>query len=276
MSADAPIIASAVVIPPNATQPSPPHRKRRESADQAAPADDPEAPSSKRTRLAPASAQDEKSRSQRLFGSILGNLGRVAQDTRTKKRQEVDAKMQEKLRTQQEEEQADFRRSREVRDEERRVFAIHAAQIRRRNDSHMANFLSTRAKPKIYYRPWKLLQSQELTIQKQKEMAARNRSPSPSGAATAKDPPSLQEPEPMSPTAVLDRRDESKETADDDTNNKEDAVMKDDETNHDDDDDGGDDTRQDDSKTQVESKARDTSPGPNVQPGDEEEEMVEY
>ncbi|KAK6341331.1 hypothetical protein TWF696_008410 [Orbilia brochopaga] len=271
MSADAPIIASAVVIPPNATPPSPPHRKRRESTDLTSANDDPEAPSSKRTRLAPASIQDEKSRSQRLFGTILGNLGRVSQDTRTRKRQEVDAKMQEKLRAQQAAERAGMRRNREVKEEGKRAFANHAAQVRRRNESHMANFLSTRARPKIYYRPWKLLRSQELLIEQQKEIAARNRSPSPNTAPrrhseVQQDRDSI----PIYHSSDDDKRDQP-------LDDKEDTAMKDDTTTRE-----GDTSRHeyddDDTKSNEGggSKAREPSPIPLVQPGDEEEEMVEY
>ncbi|KAK6543764.1 hypothetical protein TWF694_000496 [Orbilia ellipsospora] len=272
MSTDAPIIASAVVIPPNATQPSPPPHhsrlKRRESSD---PSNTPDEPS-KRTRLAPAtSIQDEKSRSQRLFGSILGNLGRVSQDTRTKKRLEVEAKMQEKMKAQQEEEMAGIKRSREVKEEGRKVFASHAAQVRRRNESHMANFLATKSKPKIYYRPWKLLRSQELTIEKQKELAARNRSPS---------PPSLPSPEtkrstfraaeddiisPVSPTST--RHKQANEP-------KEDTEMGD-EGNEMTDHDLRDEIKDD--RQHQQGKERPSSPIDSMQHGgDEEEEMVEY
>ncbi|KAF3913662.1 hypothetical protein ABW21_db0208836 [Orbilia brochopaga] len=269
MSADAPIIASAVVIPANATPPSPPHRKRRESTDLTSAADDPDAPSSKRTRLAPASIQDEKSRSQRLFGTILGNLGRVSQDTRTRKRQEVDAKMQEKLRAQQAAERAGMRRNREAKEEGKRAFASHAAQVRRRNESHMANFLSTRARPKIYYRPWKLLRSQEIVIEQQKEAAARNRSPSPE--IDMKDHPV---PSDGDPVHTYDPHDDDKH--DQSLDDKEDTVMKDDPQTREDDalrHESDDDTK---SHKNGGSKARELSPESHVQPGDEEEEMVEY
>ncbi|KAF3933511.1 hypothetical protein ABW20_dc0102135 [Dactylellina cionopaga] len=277
MSAEAPIIASAVVIPPNATQPSPPPQshslKRRESSDPSASTEESGGPS-KRTRLGAAAVQDEKSRSQRLFGSILGNLGRVSQDTRTKKRAEVDAKMQEKLKAQQEEEKADIRRNREVKEEERKMFASHAAQVRRRNESHMANFLATRSKPKIYYRPWKLLRSQEITIEKQKEMAARNRSPSPFSTDRRRSTYAEDTTEPISPTSTRSRRDrhlESEEGVGEHAD-KEDTIMQETTaTDQDHDQDSRQDTKDDD-----ESKRRESSPISNVQHGDEEEEMVEY
>ncbi|EPS38353.1 hypothetical protein H072_8046 [Dactylellina haptotyla CBS 200.50] len=272
MSADAPIIASAVVIPPNATQPSPPHRlKRRESSDPTnAPEDTGEAPA-KRTRLGPArSIQDEKSRSQRLFGSILGNLGRVSQDNRTKKRLEVEAKMQEKMKAQQEEEKADIRRNREVKEEERKMFTSHAAQIRRRNESHMANFLVTRSKPKIYYRPWKLLRSQEILIEKQKEMAARNRSPSPLPTDRRRSSYAADSLDPISPTISRETRDNRSY----EEPSKDDAEMHEDTTTTYKDSPSPLDVRQDTNRE--EEKARESSPVADTRHGDEEEEMVEY
>ncbi|KAF3938296.1 hypothetical protein ABW19_dt0207914 [Dactylella cylindrospora] len=257
MSTEAPIIASAVVIPPNATQPSPPHRKRRESADRTS-LD--ESIPSKRTRLVAAPGQDEKNRSQRLFGSILGNLGRVSQDNRTKKRLEVEAKMQEKLKAQQEEDKADIKRNREVKEEERKLFASHAAQVRRRNESHMANFLATKSKPKIYYRPWKLLQSQEIVIEKQKEMAARNRSPSPYNNAESSG--YREETEPISPTDTRSRSNRDREDGGRDTTMREDTSDIDEDLRHD--------TKGD------EPRDKESSPTPNEQARDEEEEMVEY
>ncbi|KAK6348200.1 hypothetical protein TWF718_006010 [Orbilia javanica] len=264
MSTDTPIIASAIVIPPNATQPSPPppsRLKRRESSDDT-PAD---SINPKRTRLAPGSGQDEKSRSQRLFGSILGNLGRVSQDTRTRKRLEVEAKMQEKMRVQQEEDKADLKRNKEVKEEERKAFANHAAKVRRENETHMANFLATKSKPKIYYRPWKLLRSQELIIEKQKEMVAGNLSPSPLSAQPERSIATTIG-QPTSPTTTRgQRRDKTDEVLDkEDTTMQEDAISG-----------PGDQSSRRNSKDQG-TGDRDISPVPNVQPGDEEEEMVEY
>ncbi|KAF3195751.1 hypothetical protein TWF225_000138 [Orbilia oligospora] len=269
MSTDTPIIASAIVIPPNATQPSPPpssRLKRRESSDDT-PTD---SVNPKRTRLAPGSGQDEKSRSQRLFGSFLGNLGRVSQDSRTRKRQEVDAKMQEKMRVQEEEDKADLKRNRELKEEEKKAFANHAAQIRRRNESHMANFLATKSKSKIYYRPWKLLRSQELVIEKQKEMAARNRSPSPSPSNSGH-LMDISTAQLVSPTTI---RDQKREKSDEELN-KEDITMQEDISAV--------------PSNQYQSSRRhskdlgaqnkEPSPVPSVRPGgeeEEEEEMVEY
>ncbi|KAK6358262.1 hypothetical protein TWF730_007612 [Orbilia blumenaviensis] len=266
MSTDAPIIASAVVIPPNATQPSPPpssRLKRRESSDDT-PTD---SINPKRTRLAPGSGQDEKSRSQRLFGSILGNLGRVSQDTRTKKRLEVEAKMQEKIRVQQEEDKADLRRNREVREEERKAFASHASQVRRRNEVHMANFLATKTKPKIYYRPWKLLRSQELIIEKQKEMATRNKSPSPPPTFSRRST-DCSVSRPITPTTARDHQgDKSLDEMDrEGTAVRESGVASTDNRDQD--------SRMD--SKDGETRHREPSPVPSVQPGDEEEEMVEY
>ncbi|KAK6501534.1 hypothetical protein TWF481_009371 [Arthrobotrys musiformis] len=266
MSTDAPIIASAIVIPPNATQPSPPPHtsrlKRRESSDDTAA----DSIHPKRTRLAPGSGQDEKSRSQRLFGSILGNLGRVSQDTRTKKRLEVEAKMQEKIRVQQEEDRADLKRNKEVKEEEKKAFANHAAQIHRRNESHMANFLATKSKPKIYYRPWKLLRSQELIIEKQKEMAAKNRSPSP--FPTQSRPTDTSTAQPISPTMSRSQR---QDKFDEDLD-KGDTTMHEDPTAAANSRDHGSRTDSNDQET----RHKEPSPVPSVQPGDEEEEMVEY
>ncbi|KAK6518036.1 hypothetical protein TWF506_005201 [Arthrobotrys conoides] len=266
MSTDTPIIASAIVIPPNATQPSPPpssRLKRRESSDDT-PTD---SINPKRTRLAPGSGQDEKSRSQRLFGSFLGNLGRVSQDTRTRKRQEVEAKMQEKMRVQQEEDKADLKRNREVKEEEKKAFASHAAQVRRRNESHMANFLSTKSKSKIYYRPWKLLRSQELIIEKQKEIAARNRSPSPIPAHSGY-LMDISATRSISPATIRGqgRDSEEKELDNEDTKMQEDVSIVPSNRYQ---------GLRRDSKD-PEARDKESSPVLIVRPGDEEEEMVEY
>lgn len=175
--------------------------------------------------------------------------------------------MQEKMRVQQEEDRADLKRNREVKEEERKAFANHAAQVRRRNEIHMANFLATRSKPKIYYRPWKLLRSQELIIEKQKEMAAGNRSPSPfpSRSGHSMDASTGQ---PTSPATTRDqRRDKSDEELD-----REDTTMHEAPTTDPNDRDHG--LRRDSKDQEV--RNREPSPAPSVRPGDEEEEMVEY
>jgi len=70
---------------------SPTQNKRRDSSDQL------NSGEPKRARL---SIDNDKGRGRRLFGSVLGNLGKSTIDNRSRKRMEVEAKMQEKLKLQ--------------------------------------------------------------------------------------------------------------------------------------------------------------------------------
>ncbi|QIX01109.1 hypothetical protein AMS68_006626 [Peltaster fructicola] len=121
-------------------------------------------------------AVDEKQRSRRLFGSILGTIGQRS-DRTAKKRQEIEA------RTQAESKQHDAalnedRSLRQKRTAERRKqeqWHVDEADmnIRHRNMRHSANFLQTRARPVLHYRPWDLRPDEEQRIAQQKEDVER-------------------------------------------------------------------------------------------------------
>ncbi|KAL7269043.1 hypothetical protein RUND412_008306 [Rhizina undulata] len=201
------IIASAVIVP--SVEASPPERmsKRRQSTGS------PE--TSKRTRLheeesgiindeainrggaetrAVASgehsrpsrrrsgAEEERNRGKRLFGALLGTIGKFQQDSSSArarnsavKRREVEAKLQEKLKLQTEE--IDERKKKEDDDInlrrrlEQREFNERAMNLRHTNLLAQANILYTAASPKLFYLPWKLLPAEEERIRAQIEEA---------------------------------------------------------------------------------------------------------
>ncbi|CCX05119.1 Similar to Uncharacterized protein C26F1.02; acc. no. Q10492 [Pyronema omphalodes CBS 100304] len=194
-------VASAVVLPEST--------KRRASLDT------PE--SSKRARLSPGpedshaperserrkhGLEEEKKRGKRLFGALLGTIGKFQKDSSSVrarnsavKRKEVEAKLQEKLKQQDEEldekrrkEQDDYtlRKRVESRDFEERAVGGPSAmdytvggsrlmnkqmQIKNATITAQANMLATTTEPKLYFLPWKLLPAEEETIAQQKETA---------------------------------------------------------------------------------------------------------
>lgn len=114
---------------------------------------------------------DEKKRTQRLFGGLLGGLGqtRPANPQAAKRRAE-----QEERRRQKEQELSERQTERlEVlnvarRKEQQRV---DEANIRVKHDNMkvMSNFLATVTEPKLYFKPWELLPEQEDLINRQRE-----------------------------------------------------------------------------------------------------------
>ncbi|KAG9519900.1 hypothetical protein KCV07_g4542, partial [Aureobasidium melanogenum] len=188
------VVASAVVLP-DATPSSPrrsPDRsqtpetragtKRRQSS---APRDSPKrqrlSPSPDRPRQEerasparerrPVKPVDEKKRTQRLFGGLLGGLGqtRPANSQAAKRRAE-----QEERRRQKEQELSERQTERlellnvARRKEQRRV---DEASLRIKHESlkAMSNFLATSTEPKLYFKPWELLPEQEDQINRQRE-----------------------------------------------------------------------------------------------------------
>lgn len=111
------MIASAVVVPDDNPTPDTTSRPKRRAE-----SGSPE--TNKRARPDPSSArrrtglEEEKKRGKRLFGALLGTIGKFQKDSTTArartnavKRKEVEAKLQEKLKAQSEE--LDVRRRRE-------------------------------------------------------------------------------------------------------------------------------------------------------------------
>ncbi|KAI4747728.1 hypothetical protein E4T50_01950 [Aureobasidium sp. EXF-12298] len=188
------VVASAVVLP-DATPSSPrrsPDRsqspearagtKRRQSS---APRDSPKrqrfSPSPDRPRQEdhapparerrPVKPVDEKKRTQRLFGGLLGGLGqtRPANSQAAKRRAE-----QEERRRQKEQELSERQTERlellnvARRKEQRRVDEA-SLRIKHESMKAMSNFLATSTEPKLYFKPWELLPEQEDQINRQRE-----------------------------------------------------------------------------------------------------------
>lgn len=114
---------------------------------------------------------DEKKRTQRLFGGLLGGLGqtRPANSQAAKRRAE-----QEERRRQKEQELSERQTERlEVlnvarRKEQRRVDEA-SMRIKHENMKAMSSFLTTATEPKLYFKPWELLPEQEDQINRQRE-----------------------------------------------------------------------------------------------------------
>ncbi|CZT03427.1 related to nuclear protein SDK3 [Rhynchosporium agropyri] len=117
------------------------------------------------------SVQEEKKRGQRLFGGLLSTLSQSTPNGQQKRRLEIEKRQHEKVKQQKE---ADEARRRErladlkaIRRAEQIIYDEAEMQTRHSNLLAMANFLSTKAQPKIYYKPWKLLPEDEERIKSQ-------------------------------------------------------------------------------------------------------------
>lgn len=116
---------------------------------------------------------DEKKRSQRLFGALLGpqKPTSVAQ----KRRAEIEDRKREEAKRKEEElskrEEARLRSTRERRRREQREVDEVGMRLRHANLLATANFLSTAAEPKLFYRPWDLRPDEEERIKRQREDA---------------------------------------------------------------------------------------------------------
>ncbi|KAK3631748.1 hypothetical protein LTR56_016704 [Elasticomyces elasticus] len=113
---------------------------------------------------------DEKQRSKRLFGALLGNLNQPG-DRTSKRRQEIEARRKAELQRQDDE---------RVEEKQRRLEALaeHRTTVQKKVDEEsmrtrhaytlkMANFLQTSSEPKLYYKPWELRPDEEDRIEQQ-------------------------------------------------------------------------------------------------------------
>ncbi|KAK5688663.1 hypothetical protein LTS10_000641 [Elasticomyces elasticus] len=115
---------------------------------------------------------DEKQRSKRLFGALLGNLNQPG-DRTSKRRQEIEARRKAELQRQDDE---------RVEEKQRRLEALaeHKTTVQKKVDEEsnqmrmrhaytlkMANFLQTSSEPKLYYKPWELRPDEEDRIEQQ-------------------------------------------------------------------------------------------------------------
>lgn len=121
------------------------------------------------------SATEEKKRSQRLFGSLLGTLSQSAVKTNPahKKRDEIEARQRERLKREKDEQEAEQRRKKDDLVRRRRceqeAWLQQSIRIKQQNLRIMAGFLKTKSEPVLYYRPWELRQEEEEQIKRQKE-----------------------------------------------------------------------------------------------------------
>ncbi|TKA74900.1 hypothetical protein B0A55_03761 [Friedmanniomyces simplex] len=113
---------------------------------------------------------DEKQRTKRLFGALLGNLNQPS-DRTSKRRLEIEARKKAELKRQDDERHEDKQRRLEE-------LAKHRGKVQKRVDGegmrirhaqilNMANFLETSSEPKLHYRPWDLRPDEEDRIDQQ-------------------------------------------------------------------------------------------------------------
>ncbi|MCJ1400948.1 hypothetical protein MMC11_004159 [Xylographa trunciseda] len=118
---------------------------------------------------------EERKRGKRLFGALLGTLAQSSSSTAQRRRVDIEKKQQAKLKLQDEEydEKKKLRLDAlmEVRRREQVKYNKQSMQIRHSNLLATANFLQTKAEPKLYYKPWDLLQEDEARIKVQIEEA---------------------------------------------------------------------------------------------------------
>lgn len=198
MAPESGIIASAVILPPDTEVPAPSKRRQSPTADSVSKrprlSSDGDAGSPSALRESPqptsnskndsrdrgrdstqdrrkTSVQEEKKRGQRLFGGLLSTLSQSTPNGHQKRRQEVEKRQQERARQQK---AAEEKRQKEilanlktVRRAEQIKFSEQTMRTRHINHLAMANFLSTKTKPKLYYKPWEMLPAQEGTIKRQ-------------------------------------------------------------------------------------------------------------
>jgi len=116
---------------------------------------------------------EERKRGQRLFGALLGTLSQGTSTAAQKRREEIEKRQQEKLKQQQEE---DSQRRKErldnlrvIRKREQSGYDEKTMRLRHANMLRLANYLQTKAEPKLYYKPWDILPEQEEQIRQQVE-----------------------------------------------------------------------------------------------------------
>jgi len=122
-------------------------------------------------------AIDEKKRTKRLFGALLGNLNQPS-NRALKRRQEIEERRKAELQRQDDERREDIQRRLEKLAEQRRrdqeKLDEENMHMRHQHLLDAANFLQTNTEPKLYYRPWDLRADEEDQIDHQiKEAQAR-------------------------------------------------------------------------------------------------------
>ncbi|KAL9582903.1 MAG: hypothetical protein Q9212_003024 [Teloschistes hypoglaucus] len=100
---------------------------------------------------------EERKRGQRLFGALLGTLSQSSSSTAQKRRTEFEKKQQAKLKEQAEEY------------DEQKKQRLESIMAARRKEQKKYDKQSTTAEPKLYYKPWELLPSEDAKIKSQIE-----------------------------------------------------------------------------------------------------------
>ncbi|KUJ19276.1 uncharacterized protein LY89DRAFT_683182 [Mollisia scopiformis] len=117
------------------------------------------------------SVQEEKKRGQRLFGGLLSTLSQSTPNGQHKRRLEIEKRQQERAKQQKAED--DVRRAEKlaklkaIRKVEQVKFDEETMRIRHTNMLAMAQYLYTKAEPRLYYIPWKMRPVDEERIKTQ-------------------------------------------------------------------------------------------------------------
>ncbi|VUC26404.1 unnamed protein product [Clonostachys rosea] len=147
---------------------SPPHRNRRESIDRLN--------YDEGSRQKPASVE-EKKRGKRLFGGLLNTLSQTNTSSHQKRRQEIEKRQQERQKKQKAEDdqknEERFAQLREIRMGRQLEFEKEVMRQKHSRLLWQSRHLKTKAKPVIYYSPWKLSGDQENLIDEQVSAAQK-------------------------------------------------------------------------------------------------------
>ncbi|KAL8925206.1 MAG: hypothetical protein Q9172_002311 [Xanthocarpia lactea] len=121
---------------------------------------------------------EERKRGQRLFGALLGTLSQSSSSTAQKRRTDIEKKQQAKLRLQTEEHEEQKKQRLEslmaVRRKEQKKYDKQSMHIRHSNMLAQAHFLQTKAEPRLFYKPWELIPSEDARIKLQIKEAEGN------------------------------------------------------------------------------------------------------
>ena len=190
-------VASAVVLPDATRSSSPPRRspapsrtppearagtkRRQSSASHGSPkrqrlsqspdrfSKEEHVPSARERR--PVKPIDEKKRTQRLFGGLLGGLGQTkpANSQAAKRRAEQEERRRQKEQVLSERQTERLESLNLARTKEQRRVDEANMRVKHENMKAMSNFLTTETEPKLYFKPWEMLPEQEDQINRQRE-----------------------------------------------------------------------------------------------------------
>ncbi len=163
---------------------------KRKSGELTQPSKKPKIDDGSRKRFGEHATSDERKRSKRLFGSLIGTLGKFKEESSSaraqagaSRRAELEAKLAERMRQEKTALEQEAKRTSEERT--KRVAAERCAELealRRRqlllfHDGVLAraHFLRTKAEPSLYYLPWKLSSKEQDQIDLQVADAERER-----------------------------------------------------------------------------------------------------